>query len=101
MSDDTRKATGQPRSPGRRAVDQAAAETRLPVATGVAKDAPKTEKAATDAGVAAQILGEGEKRGLKGGQETLQRARAGYLGAEYSGPADRRPKKGRITKTEI
>ncbi|HEY3812442.1 MAG TPA: hypothetical protein VGL66_04395 [Caulobacteraceae bacterium] len=102
-----KKATGQPRSPGRRATDQAAAEARLPVATGAANDAPKHDdkvgEASTtaDAGVTAQLLGEGPKRGLKGGEETLQRARGAYLGAEYSGPADRRPKKGRITKTEI
>jgi hypothetical protein len=99
--DDSRKTTGQPRSPGRRAVDQAAAEGRLPVAAGPAKDAPKDAEAAADAGVTAQILGESEKRGLKGGPETLQRARTTYLGAEFSGQADRRPKKGRITKTEI
>ena len=102
MSGYDKKATGQPRSPGRRAVDQSAAETRVPVATGTAKDAPKSDdKPSADAGVTAQMLGEGQKRGLKGGQETLSRARGAYLGAEYSGPADRRPKKGRITKTEI
>ncbi|HEX4182840.1 MAG TPA: hypothetical protein VHY34_06250 [Caulobacteraceae bacterium] len=54
-------------------------------------------------GFAAQILGQGggQKRGLKGGPETLDRARATYLGAEWSGPADRRPRPGRITKTEV
>lgn len=102
MSDETRKATGQPRAPGRRATDKTAAEGRAPVATGSAKDAPKDDdKPSADAGVTAQMLGEGHKRGLKGGQDTLQRARTTYLGAEYSGTADRRPKKGRITKTEI
>ena len=51
---------------------------------------------------AAQLLGQGgQKRGLRGGQETLDQARSTYLGAEWSGPADRRPKPGRITKTEI
>jgi hypothetical protein len=54
------------------------------------------------AGFAAQILGQGgQKRGLRGGPETLERARSTYLGAEWSGPADRRPRPGRITKTEI
>ncbi len=54
------------------------------------------------AGFAAQILGQGgQKRGLRGGPETLNRARSTYLGAEWSGPADRRPRPGRITKTEI
>ena len=45
--DDARKATGQPRSPGRRAVDKSEAETRLPIATGSAKDAPKDDDTAS------------------------------------------------------
>jgi hypothetical protein len=54
------------------------------------------------AAFSAQILGQdGQKRGLRGGPETLQKARNTYLGAEWSGLADRRPKAGRITKTEI
>lgn len=53
------------------------------------------------AAFAAQILGQpGQKRGLKGGPETLEKARAAYLEAEYSGPQDRRLSAGRITKTE-
>ncbi len=85
MSDDRRKND-------RRAGPKAA----LPV------PAPKTkaEKAA-DAAVEAQILSGGQKRGLKGGPETLERARTTYLGTEYSGAKDRRPPKGRITKTEV
>ena len=51
---------------------------------------------------AAQVLGQGgQKRGLRGGPETLDRARSTYLDTEWSGPADRRPHPGRITKTEI
>ena len=51
---------------------------------------------------AAQLLGQpGIKRGLRGGPETLDAARSTYLGTEYSGPNDRRPAPGRITKTEI
>lgn len=51
---------------------------------------------------AAQVLGqEGQKRGLRGGPETLDKARSTYLGAEWSGPSDRRPRPGRVTKTEI
>jgi len=51
---------------------------------------------------AAQVLGQGgQKRGLRGGPETLDRARATYLETEWSGAADRRPTPGRITKTEI
>jgi hypothetical protein len=49
----------------------------------------------------AQMLGGGEKRGLRGGPETLERAKSTYLKSEYSGPNDRRPRPGRVTKTEI
>jgi hypothetical protein len=55
----------------------------------------------TDPGFTAQVLGGGEKRGLKGGPGTLEAAKSTYLRSEYSGPNDRRPKPGRITKTEI
>jgi hypothetical protein len=91
MSEDRRKPGG------RRTTDS---QGKVPVPVGEAKDAPREDDTATgEAGVTA--LGEGHRRGLKGGQETLQRARTTYLGAEFSGEADRRPKKGRITKTEI
>ena len=54
------------------------------------------------AAFAAQILGQGgQKRGLRGGPPALKRAGASYLGAEWSGPADRRSPPGRITKTDI
>jgi len=43
----------------------------------------------------------GQKRGLRGGQEVLDAARSTYLGTEYSGHADRRPRAGVIRKTEI
>jgi hypothetical protein len=52
--------------------------------------------------VDAQILGQdGVKRGLKGGQPVLDQARTAYLETKYSGPADRRPRRGLITKTEL
>ncbi len=51
---------------------------------------------------AAHLMGQsGQKRGLRGGQEVLDAARSTYLGTEYSGRADRRPKAGLIKKTEI
>jgi hypothetical protein len=66
-----------------------------------AAEAPKPE-AGGAAPFAAQLYGQpGVRRGLKGGQEVLDKARATYLSAEYSGPNDRRPAKGRITRTEI
>jgi len=56
---------------------------------------------ADDATFAAQVLSGGEKRGLRGGPETLERAKTTYLKSEYSGPNDRRPRPGQVTKTEI
>ena len=54
------------------------------------------------AAFAAHLMGQsGQKRGLRGGQEVLDAARSTYLGTEYSGPADRRPKAGLIKKTNI
>ncbi|WP_425994360.1 hypothetical protein [Caulobacter sp. DWR1-3-2b1] len=51
---------------------------------------------------AAQLMGQsGQKRGLRGGQEVLDSARSTYLGTEYSGEADRRPKTGLLKKTAI
>lgn len=51
---------------------------------------------------AAQLLGQpGIKRGLRGGPEVLDKARAAYLEAEYSGPGERRIPTGRITRTDV
>lgn len=51
---------------------------------------------------AAHVMGQsGQKRGLRGGQEVLDSARTTYLGTEYSGEADRRPRTGLLKKTEI
>jgi len=51
---------------------------------------------------AAQVLGQkGQKRGLKGGPAVLDAARSTYLGAEYSGKHDRRPRVGKAKQTEI
>jgi hypothetical protein len=41
------------------------------------------------------------RRGLRDGQPTLTEARSTYLGTEFSGPADRRPRAGKVIKTEI
>ncbi len=76
----------------------------LPVPIGVPVEPPRPEPAATPAtaAYAAHLLGQsGQKRGLKGGPATLETARSAYLGAEWSGPADRRASKGKVTKTEI
>ena len=83
---------------------------KLPVPSGPvidhgSKDSSRIRKGRSarnsDPNFAAQMLGGGEKRGLKGGAETLERAKSTYLKSEYSGPNDRRPQPGRVTKTEI
>jgi hypothetical protein len=50
----------------------------------------------------AQLLTQGTvKRGLRGGQEVLTAARTTYLKTEWSGPRDRRPRAGLLTKTKV
>jgi hypothetical protein len=62
---------------------------------------PKSRRAAL-AAFAAQLIGQGgQKRGLRGGAETLGQARTTYLETEWSGPSDRRLQTGQITKTEV
>ncbi len=73
------------------------------------RDTPRPRRQRSSASVdasdeaifAAQVLSGGEKRGLRGGPETLERAKTTYLQSEYSGPNDRRPRPGQVTKTEI
>jgi hypothetical protein len=73
-----------------------------PVATPASETSADLRSRRTAAAFAAQVMGQsGQKRGLRGGPETLDKARATYLVTEWSGPADRRPHPGRITKTEI
>ncbi len=76
---------------------------RLPVTSEPRSEpAPPRSRRAALAAFVAQLLGQGgQKRGLRGGPETLDKARSAYLEAEWSGPADRRLRTGRITKTEI
>ena len=51
---------------------------------------------------AAHLMGQtGQKRGLRGGPQVLDAARSTYLGTEYSGQRDRRPRAGLIKKTDI
>jgi hypothetical protein len=109
MTDDRRK---DERRRSIRRAEQAAAEgavapkspgTALIVASPSRQEQPEP-KGRRDgfATFAAQVLGQGgQKRGLRGGPETLDRARSAYLETEWSGPSDRRPTPGRTTKTEI
>lgn len=50
----------------------------------------------------AHLMGQdGQKRGLRGGAPVLDAARATYNKVEWSGPADRRARKGGAAKTEV
>ena len=52
--------------------------------------------------LSAHLAGQdGQKRGLRGGPETLSKAKAAYLSAEWSGPTDRRYRPGVISKTKV
>ncbi len=54
------------------------------------------------AAFAAQVMGQsGARKGLKGGPPVLDAARGTYLGAEYSGAKDRRPRPGKTTRTDV
>lgn len=79
-------------------------DKNLPVPSGPLKS-HKAQKGGSntplDTPYAAQILGGGEKRGLKGGPLTIKSANSTYLKSEYSGQNDRRPRPGMIKKTEI
>lgn len=64
--------------------------------------APPRPETHTGAEFAAQILGQpGRKRGLKGGAPVLNAARSAYLGREYSGAHDRRPRTGSADDSEV
>jgi hypothetical protein len=81
-------------------------KSTLPVPVGSVKDhdvprSRRASKAYEQADYAAQILAGGEKRGLKGGPETLKSAKSTYLKSEYSGPNDRRPQAGSVTRKDI
>ena len=63
---------------------------------------PTPTEPGAEAAYTAQVLGQtGQKRGLKGGPPVLEQAKSAYLGAAYSGSGDRRPRPGKVTKTEI
>jgi hypothetical protein len=112
MSVERVRGAGRPGAPRRRRTDALALPSPARPSSEQPADAPEPPLAAApravpdprgpDAVFAAQVLGQdGQKRGLRGGPEILQKAQASYLGAEWSGGADRRAKKGSKTKTEI
>ena len=67
-----------------------------------ARPAPTPPADASPAAFAAQVMGQtGQRRGLKGGPPVLDAARSTYLGNAYSGAAERRPRPGKATDTDI
>ncbi|MDB5456887.1 MAG: hypothetical protein JWP92_2472 [Caulobacter sp.] len=71
-------------------------------AAGDDEDRPPPPRQDAFAAFAAHLMGQtGQKRGLRGGPQVLDAARSTYLGTEYSGLRDRRPRAGLIKKTDI
>lgn len=67
-----------------------------------ARPAPTPPADASPAAFAAQVMGQsGQRRGLKGGPPVLDAARSTYLGTAYAGAAERRPKPGKATDTDV
>lgn len=116
MADEVRPVEPVERRDDRRAAQRRAAERRATaqsralVATGAfaepagtpARPAPTPAADASAAAFAAQIIGQGgQRRGLKGGPPVLDSARSTYLGTAYSGAAERRPRPGKATDTDV
>lgn len=71
-------------------------------ADGPARPASTPAAEASPAAFAAQVIGQtGQRRGLKGGPPVLDAARSTYLGNAYSGAAERRPRPGKATDTDV
>lgn len=91
------------RSKGAEASGASAAQDRSVPAIYEAPPPPAPAQPPGPAAVfAAQVLGQdGQRRGLRGGKETLDIARTVYNQTEYSGAADRRARKGAAAKTDV
>lgn len=94
---------GDRRARARRKTDAGAqaAPAQLPVLAepGAAPEPPELDpQTALSAHLIAQ---ENQRRGLRGGPETLAQAKAAYLAAEWSGGTDRRTRRGVMSKTKI
>lgn len=116
MTDEVRPVGPVPRREDRRQADRRAAERRaaaasralVPVEPPVepaglpARPAPAPVPEAAPAAFAAQVIGQtGQRRGLKGGPPVLDAARSTYLGTAWSGAAERRPRPGKTTDTDV
>src|SRR5690349_9806811 len=81
---------------------EAPIEAAVPAVISHAPEQPDPREKSGFTAFVAQVLGQpGQKRGLRGGPETLEKARSAYLETEWSGPHDRRIPTGKITETEI
>jgi len=79
-----------------------AEDRSVPAVIEIMSPPPPDAEARGAAAFAAHLLGQrGQKRGLRGGPETLGAAKSAYVRTEWSGPADRRARKGRISTTEV
>lgn len=81
-------------------------QRNLPVVIDTAAQPRRPEPRVTEAlrhgAYVAQLLGQdGQKRGLRGGPPLLDRARCAYLGAEWTGPDDRRAPAGLYARARI
>ena len=116
MADEVRPVGPVQRRDDRRERDRRAAERRAASASRAlvpidfpaepagppARPAPAPASEASAAAFAAQMLGQsGQRRGLKGGPPVLDAARSTYLGNAYSGAAERRPKPGKASDTDV
>jgi len=100
---DRRRAARRRNDPSPTGFDAARSEPSNPPM--VSENPPAPSRPSTEASAAAyatQLMGQGgQKRGLRGGQPVLQKARSAYLEAEWSGPQDRRPPSGGVARTKI
>jgi hypothetical protein len=116
MTDEVRPVGPVQRRDERREADRRTAERRaasasralVPVdvpaepAEAPARPAPTPPADASPAAFAAQVMGQtGQRRGLKGGPPVLDAARSTYLGTAWSGAAERRPRPGKATDTDV
>jgi len=116
VTDEVRPVEPVARRDDRRAAQRRAAERRVAAQTRAlvttdfpveaaeppARPAPTPAADASAAAFDAQMIGQtGQRRGLKGGPPVLNAARSTYLGAAYSGDAERRPRPGKSTDTDV
>ena len=83
--------------------EETAEVVRLPVAVDrVSRILPRDEQSDSHAAFAAQLMGQdGQKRGLRAGEEVIGAAKSLYNRTEWSGAKDRRTPTGGKARTKI